>query len=154
MKIVKATEESGSLGADDEEIFVSKDQIDSNESITVKCQGKTYEIKKIQGSIGAKVPSLNYTKWFDYDKIRDGISIRKACEGDYIQIMSQGGTQSFAKYCKNAKIPQDKRRNIPLICDEHHILWAVGYRISEKYKITADTRTVLEIHAMEEKINE
>jgi tRNA(Ile)-lysidine synthase len=99
-------------------------------------------------------PRKNYTKWFDYDKIRDGISIRKACEGDYIQIMSQGGTQSFAKYCKNAKIPQDKRRNIPLICDEHHILWAVGYRISEKYKITADTRTVLEIHAMEEKINE
>ena len=154
LKIVKASDEALTEGHEAEEVFVSKEQIEANESITIQCQGKTYEIKRIQGSIGANVPSLNYTKWFDYDKIRDGISIRKACEGDYIQVMSQGGTQSFAKYCKNAKIPQEMRRNIPLVCDEHHILWAVGYRISEKYKITSDTRTVLEIHAMEEKINE
>lgn len=43
------------------------------------------------------------------------------------------------------KIPKEERDRIPLVADGSHILWIVGYRISEHYKITEETETVLQI---------
>ena len=45
----------------------------------------------------------------------------------------------------NCKIPKDERDRIPLIADGDHIMWVVGYRISEYYKVTDDTKHIIEI---------
>lgn len=43
------------------------------------------------------------------------------------------------------KIPCEIREHIPLIADGSEIMWVVGYRMSEAYKITDKTKTVLQI---------
>ena len=43
------------------------------------------------------------------------------------------------------KIPAVKRDGIHLICDGDHVVWIIGYRISEHYKVGPDTKKVLEI---------
>jgi tRNA(Ile)-lysidine synthase len=43
------------------------------------------------------------------------------------------------------KIPRHKRDKIILVCDGSHVMWVVGYRISEYYKISNNTTRVLEI---------
>ena len=43
------------------------------------------------------------------------------------------------------KIPEEKRASIPLLAEGSHVLWVMGYRISEFYKITENTRTILEV---------
>ena len=43
------------------------------------------------------------------------------------------------------KIPREERDSIQLLADGSHILWIVGYRISEYYKIGPDTVRVLEV---------
>jgi tRNA(Ile)-lysidine synthase len=43
------------------------------------------------------------------------------------------------------KIPKEKRNQIQLLADGHHILWIIGYRISEYYKVTAHTKYVLQV---------
>ena len=43
------------------------------------------------------------------------------------------------------KIPAGKRDEIPLLADGSHIMWIIGYRISEYYKIGPDTAEVLEV---------
>ena len=48
------------------------------------------------------------------------------------------------------KIPLAMRDQIPLIADGDHIMWIIGYRISEYYKVTDETRQVLEITMKEE----
>lgn len=45
----------------------------------------------------------------------------------------------------DAKIPRQIRDQIPLIADGTDIMWVVGYRMSEAYKITDETKTVLQI---------
>ena len=42
------------------------------------------------------------------------------------------------------------RDRIPLIADGDHIMWIIGYRISEYYKVTDETRQILEITMKEE----
>ena len=53
------------------------------------------------------------------------------------------GTKKIKDFFIDEKIPRDKRDKISLIIDDEDILWVVGYRINEKYKVTDDTRKIL-----------
>lgn len=43
------------------------------------------------------------------------------------------------------KIPRQERDAIPILAEENHVLWVVGSRISEYYKITEQTKNVLQV---------
>lgn len=88
---------------------------------------------------------LPYTKWFDYDIIKNSIVLRTRQPGDCITINDCGQTQKLKKYFINNKIPEAKRDRILLLADGSHIMWIVGYRQSKKYQITDTTKKVLEI---------
>lgn len=94
---------------------------------------------------GVKYPTDTYTKWFDCDRITDNVVIRTRAEGDYLTIDAVGNHKSIQDYFVDAKIPRHLRDTIPLVCDGSHVMWVVGYRISEFYKISNDTTRVLEI---------
>ena len=93
----------------------------------------------------ADYPRDTYTKWFDYDKIATNIVIRTRLEGDYLTINAAGQKKSLQNYLVNEKVPKHLRDEIPLVCDGNHVLWVVGHRISEYYKVTANTTHILEI---------
>lgn len=86
-----------------------------------------------------------YTKWFDYDKIKNGFELRTRKTGDRIQILPDHGTKKLKDYMIDAKIPREIRASVPVIADGSDIMWVVGYRMSEAYKITDETNTVLQI---------
>ena len=89
-------------------------------------------------------PKNQYTKWFDYDKIKGTMSVRTRRTGDYITL-SGGGTKTVKSYMIDEKIPREARDRILLLAEGSHILWIVGHRISEYYKVTEHTKTVLEV---------
>ena len=93
---------------------------------------------------GQEFPKNRYTKWFDYDKINNALAVRFRKTGDYITLAG-GGRKTVKAYMIDEKIPKEERGKIPLVADGSHILWVIGYRISEYYKITDDTHTVLQI---------
>ena len=96
------------------------------------------------------IPRDNYTKWFDYDKITNACELRFRREGDYLTVNSSMGRKSLQDYMVNEKIPKDKRDMIPVLADGSHIMWVTGYRISEYYKVTEDTKRVLEVRINED----
>ncbi|MCR4647635.1 MAG: tRNA lysidine(34) synthetase TilS [Lachnospiraceae bacterium] len=100
-----------------------------------------YEIIENQNS--QNIPKDLYTKWFDYDKIKNCPSIRFRQEGDFLTINDQNGRKLLSDYMINEKIPADRRDEIPLLADGNHIIWVVGYRISNTYKVTPETTRIL-----------
>lgn len=86
-----------------------------------------------------------YTKWFDYDKINFAVQIRSRKEGDYLVINETGNKKKLKKYFADEKIPQRERELIPLFSDGSHIMWVVGHRISEAYKVNSDTKRVMKV---------
>ena len=92
---------------------------------------------------GDEFPKNQYTKWFDYDKINVGLSIRYRKNGDYLTL-SGGGKKKLRRYMIDEKIPENERDRIPVLADGDHVLWVVGYRISDYYKITDETEHILE----------
>ena len=86
-----------------------------------------------------------YTKYFDYDKINNCLSVRFRQPGDYIAFNDQGQRKSLKEYFIHEKIPASMRDKIPLSADGNHILWIVGYRISAYYKVTKETENILQM---------
>lgn len=92
-----------------------------------------------------KIPEKTYTKWLDYDRIKYDISVRTRKTGDYLTVNSQGHRKKLTRCMIDEKVPREQRDSIPLITEGSQVLWIVGGRMNERYKITSETKNVLEI---------
>ena len=91
-----------------------------------------------------KIPKKKYTKWFDYDKIKGTLSVRTRQTGDYITL-KDGKKKTIKAFMIDEKIPRSRRDEMLLLTEGHHVLWIIGCRISEFYKITDETQQILQV---------
>ena len=94
---------------------------------------------------GEKILEKKYTKWFDCDKINCELSARTRRSGDFMVVNQSGGHKKLTRCMIDDKIPGELRDESPLVADGNEIMWIVGGRINERYKITSETGRVLEI---------
>ncbi len=97
---------------------------------------------------GADIPQNEWSKWFDYDKINGALSVRTRREGDYLTLKG-GVRKSINRFFIDEKVPRDKRDEILLLAEGSHILWVTGMRISEYYKVTKETKRILQAEKKE-----
>lgn len=100
---------------------------------------------KVFSYSGEKILEKKYTKWFDCDKINCELTVRTRRSGDYMAVSQSGGHKKLTRCMINDKIPGELRGKLPLVVDGNEVLWIVGGRINERYKITSETGRVLEI---------
>ena len=93
----------------------------------------------------SEIPRKAYTKWLDYDKIKDGFCIRTRRSGDYFISDTLGHRKKLKSYFIDEKIPLSERDKKWLIAQESKVLWLVGGRISEDIKVSPKTNYVFEI---------
>ena len=89
-------------------------------------------------------PQKMYTKWFDCDKIKGTPVVRTRQTGDYI-MLDKDRKKALRRFMIDEKIPADKREQVALLADGDHIMWIIGWRISNYYKIGPDTKRVLQV---------
>lgn len=92
------------------------------------------------------ISSINmgrYVKCFDYDKVNGSLSIRNRKPGDRFVPFGMNGSKKLKDYFIDEKINKDIRKKIPLLIDDENILWVVGYRTSDLYKVTKDSKKIL-----------
>lgn len=126
---------------------------DENREYSVKTGEKIYmdffditvaaRIKNPDSDIDFK--EKKYVKYFDLDKIKGDITIRSRKNGDIFSPLGLMGTKKLKNIFIDMKIPRQYRDKIPLLCFGDNIAWIIGYQISEKYKLDADTKKILEI---------
>lgn len=95
------------------------------------------------------IPEKAYTKWFDYDKITTSAVFRTRQRGDYLIINRGGNRKTLKEYMINEKIDRWRRQQMYILADGAHVLWIPGYRISEYYKVTVQTKMIMEISIIE-----
>ena len=114
--------------------------------------------KKEENSLNEQeVPQNQYTKWFDYDKIKGCPEVRYRRIGDYLTISDKAGNmihKSLKDYMINQKIPRTERDSNLLLAEGSHVLWLAGYRISEYYKISENTKFVLQVQLIRKRFTE
>lgn len=122
--------------------------------------GKPLQIKEIGATIKSSLTDVDsvelglkerYTKHFDYDEVSEDISIRNRLPGDKVHLLGMSGRKKLKDYYIDEKIPKDERDHIPLVEIDGEIVWIIGYRTSDKAKITSKTKTVLTIEYLKDK---
>ena len=94
---------------------------------------------------GQKIEEKKYTKWMDYDKIKGDIVIRNRRAGDYFTLDGDNRRKTLKAYLIDEKVPAEDRKHVYLVTEGQHCLWIVGKRISSWYKVSEDTKYILQI---------
>ncbi len=90
------------------------------------------------------IPRSRYTKFFDYDRIENGVfEIRTFKEGDFMVIDSLGNRALLRRVFIDRKVPKEERGRIPLLVSKNKVLWAAGIRDSYDVRITENTKVIL-----------
>lgn len=55
------------------------------------------------------------------------------------------GSKKLKDIFIDLKIPREDRNNIPIICFDNKISWILGYKTSQLFKVTQDTKNILKI---------
>lgn len=84
-----------------------------------------------------------YTKMADYGKMKDSLCIRTPEEGDYIVIDNYGRTKKLTRVFIDNKVDREKRANWPVLACGKEVIWVLGLRYSEAYKISGDTTKII-----------
>ena len=86
----------------------------------------------------------------DCDKISGDIIIRSRREGDRITPAKRNCSKTLKKLYNELKIPEDKRKSIPVIADNSGIIGVAGFCSDERVCIDANTKSValIKIHTV------
>ncbi len=87
----------------------------------------------------------DFSACFDLDKVGSKLAVRNRLPGDRFQPLGMAQPKKLNIFMIDTRIPQTWRRRVPIVCSGDKILWVVGYRIDERYKVRPDTKKVLRL---------
>ena len=88
----------------------------------------------------------NKTIFVDAEKIQFPLILRKWKEGDSFQPFGMGGkSKKVSKLFKDEKLSLIEKENIWLLCSNNQIVWVVGIRQDERFKIENPSNKILKI---------
>ena len=82
----------------------------------------------------------------DEDKLQFPLEIRKWQEGDLFFPFGMNGKKKLSKFFKDEKFSLLDKSNTWLLCSENQIVWVIGKRQDERFKVTETTTKILKIN--------
>ena len=131
----------------------NKLEISSNQSDSDFCE----ELKTLPEFLDTPFCKLTFSlatndgKWsndpnvayLNADHIEYPLIIRNWNQGDSFQPLGRKGKKKLSDFMIDEKIPVNLKSRVLLIESNKDIIWVVGHRIDDRYKITSDTKKVL-----------
>ncbi len=82
----------------------------------------------------------------DYDKLKLPLKTRHWQQGDRFRPLGMRGTKLVSDFFNDNGFTTFQKKNTLILTDnEGEIVWIVGYRIDDRFKITEKTKTIYEI---------
>ncbi|MBI9040160.1 tRNA lysidine(34) synthetase TilS [Lutibacter sp.] len=129
-----------------EEIHVTTKEINTPihltfETVSIPISSTNMDHKAFETIIFEKENEIS----LDLDKIQFPLTIRKWEQGDYFYPIGLNGKKKLSKYFKDEKYSLNDKENTWLLCSNNDIVWLIGKRLDDRFKITKKTANVLKI---------
>jgi tRNA(Ile)-lysidine synthase len=82
---------------------------------------------------------------FDANTFRLPLTARPRKNGDCFYPLGFGKRRKLQDFFVDQKVPRDERNRVPLIVSGDEILWVVGHRADDRFKVTEKTRRVIRL---------
>jgi len=83
--------------------------------------------------------------YFDFEKLAFPLTLRKWKTGDKFKPLGMKGSKLLSNFFIDEKLSLLEKENVWLLESNDEIIWVVGLRTSDKYKITSQTETVYKV---------
>ncbi len=93
-------------------------------------------------AIAATKPNILYV---DKARLNYPLSVRKWQEGDFFYPLGMHGKKKLSKYLKDEKVSLIEKENIWLLTSGDSIVWVIGKRADNRFKVTEQTKQILKI---------
>jgi tRNA(Ile)-lysidine synthase len=86
-----------------------------------------------------------YKEFFDADTIKYPLTIRKWLPGDTFHPLGMRGKKKVSDFMIDEKIALTLKTEIPVLACPKGIIWIIGHRIDDRFKVTDKTKKILNI---------
>jgi len=105
-------------------------------------------IKKFPNSKGLIIPASPFIATIDFDKLKFPLRLRHWQKGDFFVPLGLKGRKKLSDFFVDRKINLHDKKKIWLLCSEEKIVWVAGYQIDDRFKVTPDTRNIIQFRQM------
>ncbi|MFV0555158.1 MAG: tRNA lysidine(34) synthetase TilS [Mangrovibacterium sp.] len=119
-------------------LILSECQKDSEEPISIS-------VKVANRQADFTFSTNPYQAELDADKLCFPLHLRKWHEGDRFQPLGMRGSKLLSDFFTDLKLSQLEKEQQWLLCSGEDIVWIVGRRIDDRFKITAQTKQICRV---------
>ena len=89
------------------------------------------------------IPRDRNTACFDADKLKQPLTVRRCRQGDAFVPFGMTGRKKVSDYLTDRKFSLSRKEQQWVLCSGSHIIWLIGERADNRFKIDAQTRKVI-----------
>lgn len=78
----------------------------------------------------------------DKEKLTFPLTVRAWQQGDYFQPLGMRGKKKLSDFMIDRKIPVNLKRHVRVLESAGEIVWVVGLRIDDRFKVTPETKSI------------
>jgi tRNA(Ile)-lysidine synthase len=87
------------------------------------------------------------TAFLSWDKLKPPFILRNPRTGDQFRPLGMKGTKSLKDFLTDLKVPRYEKERVLVLTSNDWIVWVLGYRIADQFKVQKNTKEVLKIKA-------
>jgi tRNA(Ile)-lysidine synthase len=91
------------------------------------------------------VTDNKFVAYFDANTVEKKLMVRTRKPGDRFQPLGMVEEKKVGRFMIDSRIPKRWRDQVPIVSTGDKVIWVVGYRIDDRYKVTEDTKKALRI---------
>jgi len=111
------------------------------ETITIPFDTKNHQNKVLEELIFDDKNTIS----IDFDNLEFPLIFRKRQKGDFFFPIGLNGKKKVSKFFKDEKLSLIDKENAWLLCSKNDIVWVVGMRLDDRFKVTKSTSKILKI---------
>lgn len=138
--------------------FLIIDEIERVSSIEFPIDENTAEINfpihltfiKKENHPGFVPSKLSDTIHVDADKIKFPLTLRKWQNGDYFYPFGMKKSKKLSDFFIDEKLNRNQKEDVWILSTDNKIIWLVGLRLDNQFRINQSTKNILEIQLLSE----